>query len=485
MVAKTGKELFAFLAKQIELFLKTHHEDHFEAHIRRRQTVSTPEGYKDEHIFRLGFTFSFPVHQIGINRGTLIRWTKGFDIPDVVGQDVCALLQQEIDALRLPVKVAALVNDTVGTLMARSYTSPGKTGTLLGAIFGTGTNGAYVEKLSKITKPLEGDFDKSTGEMVVNTEWGSFDNELSVLPTTQYDTQLDKDSVNPGIQMFEKRVSGMFLGEILRIVILNMLKNKEVALFRDDNSSENDYRTTTTIAEDSPLYKQWAVDSSILSIAEADKSVGLRVLRQEMDKSLGVSGASIEDAHAIKLIASAIGKRAARLAGVAIAAIVLATGRLDSSTPQPTTTGSQTAPTTSTEGIASTSDILDHLKAGEIAAAASATASKIANTAGLTYAAPDPNAGVPEDDIVDVGVDGSLVEFYPGFEDQIRSALRATNGIGATNEKRIRIGIAKDGSGVGAALIALVAATQERKQTPTDYIGDLRARIEHLGGLDD
>ena len=42
--------------------------------------------------------------------------------------------------------------DRIGTLMARSYTSPGKTGALLGAIFGTGTNGAYVEKLSKVTK---------------------------------------------------------------------------------------------------------------------------------------------------------------------------------------------------------------------------------------------------------------------------------------------------------------------------------------------
>src|SRR6187402_2431981 len=136
MVAQTAKELFSFLAKQIELFLKTHHQDQFAAHVRRRQTVSTPEGYRDEHIFRLGFTFSFPIHQIGINRGTLMRWTKGFDIPDAVGQDVCVLLQREIDALGLPVKVAALVNDTVGTLMARSYTSPGKTGTLLGAIFG-------------------------------------------------------------------------------------------------------------------------------------------------------------------------------------------------------------------------------------------------------------------------------------------------------------------------------------------------------------
>jgi hexokinase len=449
MVAKTAKELFAFLAKQIEKFLEAHHNDHFETHIRRRQTVSTPEGYRDEHIFRLGFTFSFPVHQIGINRGTLIRWTKGFDIADAVGQDVCALLQKEIDILRLPVKVAALVNDTVGTLMARSYTSPGKTGTLLGAIFGTGTNGAYVEKLSKITKPMEGEFDKSTGEMVVNTEWGSFDNTMKVLPNTIYDAELDKDSVNPGIQMFEKRVSGMFLGEILRLVLVSLVKSPTIPLFRDDNSSYNDYRSTTTIDENSPLFAQWGVDSSILSVAELDNSSGLKGLREQISKQLGVSAPSLEDAQAVKEIANAIAKRAARLAGVAIGAIVLQTGRLGPGAP-------------SAPGPKSTSAILQDVTNLKIADAATATANKLADTAGLA---------VNEEDVVDIGVDGSLVEFYPGFEDYMREALRAIEGIGAAGERRIRIGIAKDGSGVGAALIVLVAAKMEK---PADYLNDLR-----------
>jgi hexokinase len=446
MQAKTAKELFAFLAKQIEHFLKTHHEDHFEAHVRRRQTVSTPEGYGDEHIFRLGFTFSFPVHQMGINKGTLIRWTKGFNIPDAVGKDVCALLQQEIDLLRLPVRVAALVNDTVGTLMSRAYTSPGKARTILGAIFGTGTNGAYLEKLSKITKPLEGKYDKSTGDMVVNAEWGSFDNELSVLPTTKYDIQLDADSVNPGIQMFEKRVSGMFLGEILRLVLNSMINDKDISLFRDADSSQNDIRSTTTIADDSSLFKRWAVDSSILSIAEADNSVGLRILRLEMDKSLGVSAASFEDAQAVKEIAGAIGRRAARLAGVAIAAIVLQTGSLNPGTSIP-----------SIDNIASSIQNLD------LTSAAKGTATKAASEAVTTTL----TGSIPEESIVDIGVDGSLVEFYPSFEDHIRSALRVTDGIGPEGDLRIRIGIAKDGSGVGAALIALVAAKQETEE----YLG--------------
>ena len=395
MVAKSYEELFGFLAKQIENFLETHHNDHFEATVRRRQTNSRPEGYKNEELFQLGFTFSFPVQQVGINKGFLIRWTKGFDIKDAIGKDVCALLQAELDALHLPVRVAALVNDTVGTLMARSYTSPNKTSTLLGAIFGTGTNGAYVEKLDKVSKlqTMEGveDYDKSTGDMIINTEWGSFDNPLAVLPNTPYDDILDKESVNPGVQMFEKRVSGMFLGEVLRRALLALLKDSKAQLFQDVDSSKNELHTTTTIADDSALYKQWGIDTSFLSIVQDDQSPGLKIVRQALEKDLSIDAASYEDAEAVKLLVSAVGKRSARLSAVAIGATVIKSGRLKT------------------------------------------------------------------DEVVDVGVDGSLVEYYPEFEELIREALREITEIGE-EEKKIQIGIAKDGSGVGAALIAWSAA---------------------------
>jgi hexokinase len=360
----------------------------------------------------MGFTFSFPVQQVGINKGTLIRWTKGFDIPDAVGKDVCALLQDEIDKLHLPVKVAALVNDTVGTLMAHSYGAPGEHGSVLGAIFGTGTNGAYVEKLSKLKKPLVGEYDTSTGEMVINTEWGSFDNQLNVLPNTPWDITLDKDSVNPGLQMYEKRVSGMFLGEILRLAIADLMKNPEVSFLKDENSSTNDRRSTTDIAVTSGLYKQWGVDTSIMSHAAGDHTPKLSVLRDSMQQILQISAPAHEDAKAFKAIADAIGRRAARLAAVAIGAIVLQTGRLT-----------------------------------------------------------DPER---KDEPVDVGVDGSLVENYPYFDNMMYEALRVIDGIGEEGAKRIRIGLAQDGSGVGAALIALVAAGMEKNASNADYIGELR-----------
>ncbi|KPI41436.1 Glucokinase [Cyphellophora attinorum] len=394
MEAKKATDLFSFLAKQIEAFLKEHHSEHFEAHQQK--------GLGSKEFFDLGFTFSFPVNQIGINKGKLMRWTKGFDIDEAIGQDVCGLLQVEIDALNLPVRVAALVNDTVGTLMARSYTSPGTTKTLIGAIFGTGTNGAYVEKLDKVTKMKdiaaaegEASYDRSTGLMVINSEWGSFDNALNVLPNTPYDVDLDKESVNPGIQMFEKRVSGMFLGEILRRALLALYQNdEEVALFKDTSSADNDTSSTTTVANDSALYKQWGIDTSFLSIVEEDHSDHLRITKQTLELQLGVSAPSTEDCVAVKTLVHAIGKRAARLSAVALAGVVIGTDKLKES-----------------------------------------------------------------DEPVDIGVDGSLVEYYPGFEDYIREAFREIEGIGA-DEKRIRIGLAKDGSGLGAALIALVAANK-------------------------
>ncbi|KAL9024322.1 MAG: hypothetical protein Q9196_006598 [Gyalolechia fulgens] len=233
---------------------------------------------------------------------------------------------------------------------------------------------------------------------------------MTVLPNTPYDDALDKESNNPGIQMFEKRVSGMFLGELLRRAILAMTRDGKTELFKDESSGTNDMRSIYTVPDDSPLYRQWGIDTSFLSIAHGDQSVGYRTTRQALSKDLGVDAASSEDAEAIKIIAEAIGRRSARLSAVAIGAVIISTGNL-----------------TLTAG-----DALD-----------------------------EREKALMEEEMVDIGVDGSLVEHYPGFEQYIREALREIEGIGMKGEKRIRIGIAKDGSGVGAALIALVAGGQE------------------------
>uniref|UniRef100_A0A8H7NJJ8 Phosphotransferase n=1 Tax=Bionectria ochroleuca TaxID=29856 RepID=A0A8H7NJJ8_BIOOC len=298
-------------------------------------------------------------------------------------KDVCALLQVEIDKLGLPVKVAALVNDTVGTLMARSYTSTGKYRSILGAIFGTGTNGAYIEKTSNIKKKIVGDYDTSTGEMVINAEWGSFDNQLNVLPNTPWDQTLDRDSVNPGIQMFEKRVSGMFLGEIVRLAVVDLIKDEKTLLFKNPDVA----------AAGGSILEQWGLDSAVMSAAAKDESADLSNLKQELSILLNGFVPTTEDAQTFKAVSYAVGRRAARLSAVALGAIALQSGKVQD----------------------------------------------------------------PKEEVIDIGVDGSLVEHYPQFREMIYEALESIKEIGPQGAKKIRIGIAKDGSGVGAALIALIA----------------------------
>lgn len=254
-------ELFSYLAKKIGQFVATHHPEHCE------------ETDESKHL-KLGFTFSYPIDQTSLNSGTLIRWTKGFNIPDAVGRDVVQLLQLELDAQKVPVKVVAIANDTVGTLLSHAYTtnaSPnGKQGdTVIGAIFGTGTNGCYLEPLDEIKKldPAYVQQLKARGvkHMVVNTEWGSFDNELKYLPNTVYDQRIDKVSANPGFHMFEKRISGMYLGEILRQVLVE---------FNSRGLMLQQYRGYDNLPH--RLRTPFNLDSEVLSHIEIDDSSNLR-----------------------------------------------------------------------------------------------------------------------------------------------------------------------------------------------------------------
>ena len=60
--------------------------------------------------------------------------------------------------------------------------------------------------------------------MVVNTEWGAFgnDGELDFI-MTKWDREVDKLSINPGKQIFEKMISGMYMGEVVRQVLVDLV----------------------------------------------------------------------------------------------------------------------------------------------------------------------------------------------------------------------------------------------------------------------
>lgn len=194
LITGPGVKMFDFLAASLKTFLKKnriHSEDRI----------------------RLGFTFSFPVNQTGIASGTLVCWTKGFEASGVVGKDVVVLFKEALARQGLfNIEVAALANDTVGTLVAKSYEDPYCD---IGVIIGTGTNACYPEKVTNITK-WHGR--PGSGEMIINIEWGNFNK----LKQNKYDRRLDMASDNPGKQILEKMVSGMYLGEVVRLMLADM-----------------------------------------------------------------------------------------------------------------------------------------------------------------------------------------------------------------------------------------------------------------------
>ena len=269
-------------------------------------------GMKDGAV--VGFTFSFPVNQTGIAEGTLIEWTKGFTNPGVVGNDVVQLLTAAYKRKNMNVKVAALVNDTVGTLMAAAYEDPK---TRIGVILGTGTNAAYVERAAKIGK-WKGNKD---GLMLINMEWGGFGSNgahaFFLLPFHGVDHALDASSPNEGKQRYEKMIAGMYLGEITRLLLQQL--QAAGALFVGTTSNETNNNTSSPRA--TSLTKPWSFTTAHMSDIASDESNDLLTVGSVLG-TCGIPYTSIDDRRLVQEICGLVARRAARLAAVGIAAVV-------------------------------------------------------------------------------------------------------------------------------------------------------------------
>ncbi|UNI22265.1 Hexokinase [Purpureocillium takamizusanense] len=434
-VNPSHKPLFAFVADKIADFL----------HQNPEADVESVEGktVQRDDFRRLGFTFSFTYESHSLSSGTMLQWDKGWDIADALGKDPCEMLQTAIDDLELPVLVSAMTSDSVGTLMARAYTSPWSSTTLVGAVFGTGTNAAYVERLESVRKlhSHDGFRNRRPGDlMVMNTEWGAWiDDDHTVVPMTPYDVQLDQASANPNRQILEKLTSGMYLGELARLAALDLYKAKLFDMAVDDDSS---------------LYMEEDVDSSFLSLIAEDENGSLEEARRHISDILGAQNVSVNDALALRHISTAIVRRAAHLAGSATAAIVLQSGRLEA----------MDAAGKGTESICREQEVTGTPSFW------SRTPSTIwtfvrralkyvfccfgANDADSECSSGKNPQWIDGCDSIDIGIEGSLFEFHPTFEKEMRRAFQHIPGIGLNGEKRIKIGLAKDGSSLGAALVA-------------------------------
>ncbi|KAL7063421.1 hypothetical protein AAHC03_01291 [Spirometra sp. Aus1] len=290
----TGEELFEYIATTLQSFLARF-------------------GIADKEM-KLGFTFSFPCEQHGLNKAILVRWTKGFDARDVVGKDVARLLQNAIDKTGLKIQCVAVVNDTVGTLASCALEDRK---CAIGLIVGTGTNAAYIEKSENV--PFMHDILASRNSppvtdenVIINMEWGAFGEEGSLDPyLTHYDKLIDKDSLHPGKQIFEKMVSGMYLGELVRLIILDLVDQK--LLFRGDLPDS--------------LKAAQSFPTKYISETERDPPHLFYSTHYMLTEDLNVPIVEPIDDRVVRYVCEVVARRAAYLAGTGIAALLHKLGR--------------------------------------------------------------------------------------------------------------------------------------------------------------
>ncbi|KAL3492320.1 hypothetical protein BJX62DRAFT_236353 [Aspergillus germanicus] len=279
----TGDELWEMVADKLLDFLRKHN-------LFPPNEEEEGEGEEEEEgKLPLAFTSRTPLHK------TISE-----------GEDVVAQLDAVLQRRHIPVRIVALVNDTVGTLIASAYKN---SEIRVGSIFGTGCNAAYMERCRRIPKisSSSGDQAQSSDSLVaISCEYGAFDNNRRVLPRTKFDVDIDATSARPGQQTYEKMVAAMYLGELLRLILLHL--HESVRLFPD--------------ADVSRLRVGGTMDAVSLSKMEADGSEAVRMdeARRILYDAYGFDARDPE-LRVCCILAEVVCARAARLYACGIAAL--------------------------------------------------------------------------------------------------------------------------------------------------------------------
>ena len=279
----TGEALFDHIAACLASFVKE-------------------KNLEKEHL-PLGFTFSFPLIQEGLAVGRLAQWTKGFKCSSVEGNNVVQLLKDAIQRRGdITIDILAILNDTTGTLMSCAWKEPK---CRIGLILGTGTNACYLENVEKVTTFVPEH--RGDDHVIINTEWGAFGDhgELDFV-RTKWDQEVDTMSLNPGKQTFEKMISGMYMGELVRLVLCDMMD--EDLMFVNKNNTE-------------VLRTSGSFPTKFLSEIEADP-VGEYDRCRRVVLELGLSDVGEDDLSALRYVCESVSRRAAFMCAAGITALL-------------------------------------------------------------------------------------------------------------------------------------------------------------------
>ena len=246
----------------------------------------------------IGFCFSYPIEMFPNKDGRVLYFSKEIKAPQVVGQMIGVGLNEAIASTDADARQIVLLNDTVATLLAgKAHASARRFGSYIGFILGTGTNTSYVEQNANITKVTNLDPAKA---QIINVESGGF----GKAPRGTADMELDAQSTGPGVNIFEKMISGAYIGALCQ--------------------------TTMRLACEEGLFSKAAAEALATLNKTSTKDISEFLTEPEGNGNplaRALTETSREDTAALYFLADAIVERAAKLTAANLSSAAIQCGK--------------------------------------------------------------------------------------------------------------------------------------------------------------
>ncbi|KAI7327960.1 hexokinase-1 [Hortaea werneckii] len=252
-------------------------------------------------LLQMGLAWSFPIEQTSPRSGRLLPMGKGFRATHgVEGEDLSELVMKSCRARGLNVEMKAIVNDGAATLLSQAYRDPS---TRMSLILGTGMNAAVYLPVNVLGPGKFGSrppsWHAAAHHVLVNTELSMFGKH--VIPTTRWDDDLNAHHLLPDFQPLEYLVTGRYLGEIFRLILLEAVS--VAGLFGGELPQHLDdpYSLDTRLLADFQLDTSPSLSAARASFLHAHPLRSGRVPRTEEMKFLRDLSKLIADRAAVYL----------------------------------------------------------------------------------------------------------------------------------------------------------------------------------------
>ncbi|KAK4677052.1 N-acetylglucosamine kinase 1 [Podospora pseudoanserina] len=270
------------------------------------QTVAkdSRQGHCADDPLLLGLSWSFPIEQPAPQTYLLRPMGKSFHAADgLLNQNLSSILQTSCLHHNLHVSLSAIVNDASATLLSAAYSHPSTT--TFGLILGTGVNiAAYLPVTTISPSKLPPRPQTLATHVVVNTELGMFGGPS--LPSTKWDKTLKASHPRPDFQPLEHLVSGFYLGEVARLILVDAIHETGAFGGVVPDSLAREYTLdakTLSLLESDPLHFQ-TLHPSPYPPSRTDLALLTSIASLITQRSASILAASLHALHEINLEAS-------------------------------------------------------------------------------------------------------------------------------------------------------------------------------------